>query len=91
MSEKYVAMEEVLRLLESGAWELGYSDGIRSDGRYWMQKGGLSKGGETRGVRSSTVRALERRKLVRVVPRTPSQPFWLRRYELIYAEGRGEK
>lgn len=80
MSE-YVVLDKVIELLRSGEWELGYASGSRADGRYWMQKGGLSKGGETKNVRSSTMAALERRGLIKIVPRQPKQPFWLRRYE----------
>ena len=78
----FVDMKGTLTLLQSGEWELGYSDGSRSDGRYWLQRGGLCKGGKTVGVRAGTIKALERRKLIEVVPKQPKQPFWLRRYRL---------
>ena len=78
----YVNLSEVVKLLESGEWELGYGSGSRDDGRYWIQRGGLTKGGESRGVRVSTMDALERRGLIQVVPKLPKQPFWLRRYQL---------
>lgn len=76
----FVDMKQVVALLESGEWELGYFDGIRDDGTYQLQRGGLSKGGETIGVRATTIKALERRNLVKRVPREPNQPFWLHRY-----------
>lgn len=86
MSNRYANLNEVIALLDSGEWELGYADGTRSDGRYWIQHGGLSRGGETRDVRSSTFDALLRRKLIEAVPRTPKQPFWLRRYRYVGKE-----
>ena len=82
MSERAPNMKEVLALLESGKWELGYGDGTRSDGRYWIQKGGLCRGGESRTVSLTVFRALEKRKLVEMMPRQSKQPFWLRRYRL---------
>jgi hypothetical protein len=83
---KYANLNEVITLLESGEWELGYGDGIRSDGRYWIQQGGLTKGGKSLNVRVSTINALERRKLIEVVPKQPKQPFWLRRYRYVKPE-----
>lgn len=78
----FVKLDKVIELLQSGEWELGYFDGIRGDGTYQLQHGGLSKGGKTIGVRAGTVRALERRKLIEIVPKEPKQPFWMRRYRL---------
>jgi len=80
MSNRYANLNEVIALLDSGEWELGYGEGTRSNGHFWLQRGGLTRGGETREVRSSTFEALLRRKLVEIVPRTSKQPFWLRRY-----------
>ena len=48
--------QEVIDLIGQG-WELGSSLGI--DGRCWIQKSGLGKGGESKNVSSSTVRTLE--------------------------------
>lgn len=48
--------QEVIDLINQG-WELGSS--VSLDGRCWIQKGGLGKGGETKTVSSSTVRTLE--------------------------------
>lgn len=81
MSNKVAGMSEVVALIRNGEWELGYGDGTRSDGRYWIQRGGLSKGGESKTVTLSTMKALEKRGLIRVRERQPKQPFWLRRYE----------
>lgn len=78
----YVDMKGAIALLQSGEWELGYGDGSRGDGRYWLQQGGLSKGGKSVNIRASTVRAMEKRGLIEIVPRQPKQPFWLRRYRL---------
>lgn len=50
------AQQEVMDLIKQD-WELGNSLGI--NGRCWIQKGGLSKGGESKTVSSSTVRTLE--------------------------------
>ena len=79
---QYPGMEEVLALLRTGEWELGYFSGTRSDGSYKVQRGGLSRGGETRTVKIGTIRALERRKLIAAVPREPGQPYWRRHYRL---------
>ena len=67
--------DEVITLIKDGEWELGYGTGTRDDGRYWIQRGGLSKGGESRMVSSTVVQSLQRRGLVEVVPREPKQPF----------------
>lgn len=83
MSVQYAAMDTVIALIKDGKWELGYGDGIRSDGRFWIQEGGLTQGGKTFDVRYSTIKALERRKLIEPVPRTLKQPFWLRKYRYI--------
>ena len=48
--------QEVIDLIKQG-WELGSSLSI--DGRCWIQKGGLGKGGEAKNVSSSTVHTLE--------------------------------
>lgn len=88
---QFAALDKVIALLESGEWELGYFDGIRSDGAYQLQQGGLCKGGKTIGVRATTVGALERRKLVEKVPREPKQPYWLHRYRLVGKVNRAEQ
>lgn len=90
MSE-FANMNEVIALIKDGEWELGYGDGSRGDGRFWVQQGGLCKGGKTKTVRTGTVRALEKRKLVEVVPKEPKQPFWLRRYRYVPATKPGAK
>lgn len=46
---------EVLRLMADG-WELGSTGGFEP--RYWLQKGGLGKGGETKDIRSTTYLSL---------------------------------
>ncbi len=48
--------QEIMDLIAQG-WELGSSAGL--GGRCWIQKGGLSKGGESKNVSSSTVHTLE--------------------------------
>ena len=79
----FAKSDEVIALLESGEWELGYFDGIRCDGQFQLQQGGLCKGGKTIGVRAVTVAAMERRNLVKRMPREPKQPYWLHRYQLV--------
>jgi len=51
----------VISLMQKG-WELGRS--LTIDGRAWMQKGGLGKGGESRDVRITTLLALQDKGLV---------------------------
>lgn len=89
MSE-FANMDEVVALIKDGEWELGYGDGIRSDGRFWIQQGGLTKGGKTKEVRYGTIKALQRRKLIEIVPKQPKQPFWLRRYRYVSTTEPGE-
>ncbi len=48
--------QEVMDLIEQG-WELGKDTTI--NGRCWIQKGGLDKGGESKNVNFSTLRTLE--------------------------------
>lgn len=84
MARTFITQEEVIALMRDG-WELGYFDGIRTDGAYQVQQGGLMKGGATKGVRASSVAALERKGLVRRLPREPKQPYWCHRYELLAA------
>lgn len=79
----FVKMDAVVSLLRSGEWELGYFDGIRGDGTYQLQQGGLSKGGKTIGVRAGTVTALLKRKVIEIEPKRDKQPFWMRRYRLV--------
>ena len=51
------AQQDVLDKMRSG-WELGRSERGRDDARYWMQQGGLGRGGQTQNVSYATVRAL---------------------------------
>lgn len=78
----FVKADAVITLLRSGEWELGYFDGIRGDGIYQLQQGGLTMGGRTIGVRAGTITALLKRKIIEVEPRREKQPFWMRRYRL---------
>lgn len=56
------AMLEVLRLMNSG-WELAKGGGAR-DIRFWLQKGGTGRGGESKNISASTWIALCNRGLV---------------------------
>jgi hypothetical protein len=51
--------DEVLKLMSEG-WELGYHQGCSrsSKDRYWLQLGGLQRGGESKDVHASTVAKL---------------------------------
>lgn len=84
---KVAGMAEVIDSIRHGEWELGYGDGSRGDGRYWIQRGGLGRGGESRTVSITTIKALEKRHLIKLKQREPKQPFWLRKYQYI---GSGE-
>lgn len=53
----------VLERMRNG-WELGYSRGCRATGRYWLQHGGLGRGGTSEDVLTGTVDALLRRHLI---------------------------
>jgi len=53
--------QEVICLMQEG-WELGQS--LVINGRAWMQKNGLGRGGESKDVRAQTFRALVRKGLI---------------------------
>ncbi len=53
--------QAVIYLMQEG-WELGKS--LTMDGRAWMQKNGLGKGGESKDVRTTTLFALVDRGLI---------------------------
>lgn len=77
---KIATKQRILDLLRTGEWELGYSEGSRGNGQFWLQKGGLCKGGDTVTAHGASVNSLERNGLIAIKPREPKQPFWLRRY-----------
>ncbi len=56
MRKLTTTQQEVIDLIKQG-WELG--NDLSINGRSWIQKGGLGKGGESKDVSSSTVRTLE--------------------------------
>jgi len=60
---------EVLELLATGAWELGHST---YTGHYWMQRGGLGKGGEMRKVRTDVAYALWKKGYIEEAPAGPN-------------------
>jgi len=61
------SMLHVLRLMAEG-WELGFDTSGRSDGRWWIQKGGLGHGGATEELDVPIVEGLIRRKLIERAP-----------------------
>jgi hypothetical protein len=66
---------EVVYLMANG-WELGLDIGII--GRYWIQKGGLGYGGESRNVHGNTAYFLNRMKMIESVERHfPTERFRL--------------
>jgi len=54
---------EVLRLMSEG-WELGRSHGFDGDRPWWMQKGGLGRGGDSKKVNSNTTFSLYKKGLI---------------------------
>jgi hypothetical protein len=76
------AQQEVIDLMRQG-WELGVS--TTADGRWWLQKGGLGRGGETNNVNANTAHALLRAGLIRSAGYSfPTQHY------LLTDKGRGE-
>lgn len=71
--------EEIVRLMKKG-WELGLSTGWSC--RYWLQKGGLCRGGESRNCHASTVTSMMRKELIERAPKKPKDGFWLVRFKL---------
>jgi len=55
--------QQVLNDMKQG-WELGYSTSITCQ-RYWLQFGGIGKGGRDKTVNKATVHALERKGLIK--------------------------
>ena len=55
------AQSEILRMMATG-WELGLS--MTMDGGFWIQKGGLGRGGDSQNVHHGTAGALENRGLI---------------------------
>ncbi len=72
--------DEIVHRLRHG-WELGYGNGSRGPGSFWIQKGGLCKGGESINVHAATAFKLIKAGMVRYAPK-PGDKFWLKRYAL---------
>lgn len=76
---KFLKQEEILAFMRDG-WELGFSRGFNS--YYWLQKGGLCKGGETKKVRSDTVRSMLIKGSIEIAPKRKGDQFWLERHRI---------
>lgn len=79
---KITDQEEVLRLMREG-WEFGHSYGYRPGcrSRYWLQKPGLCRGGESKEVHGATGNRMVRRGVVKAV-KPDGGPFWLMKLEV---------
>jgi hypothetical protein len=77
----WIKSEEIIKLMKQD-WELGYSSGGLTRGRYWLQKNGLCKGGDSIDVHSRTIDKLEKENLIEIVLPRKDDGFWLRRYRL---------
>jgi hypothetical protein len=77
---QWIIEEEVIKHMKVD-WELGYGEGIRCRGNYWLQKGGLCKGGDTIDVHSKTVDKLIAKNLIESYKLKDDQ-FWLTRYRI---------
>lgn len=69
------AQGRVLERMRNG-WQLGLSTALHS--RWWLQKGGCGRGGESENVNAGTALALLRRELIQV----DKQGFPLTTYRL---------
>lgn len=58
-----MAQQEIIDKMSNG-WELGFAESFNC--RFWLQKGGCGKGGETKGVRSTTVASLQGKGLIEI-------------------------
>jgi hypothetical protein len=76
----WIKAEEIIKLMKQD-WELGHSSGGMTRGRYWLQKGGLCKGGDTIDVHSKTLDKLQKENLIEYY-RLKNDDFWLTRYKL---------
>lgn len=63
MSKLSPNMQRVIDLMRDG-WELGASIHHLGRRRIWLQKGGISKGGESEGVSAHTFEALLNRGVI---------------------------
>ena len=61
---KVSGWQNVRRLMLDG-WHLGFSGGMEGD--WWLQKGGLGKGGESRPVHASTGFKMQQGNLITAV------------------------
>jgi hypothetical protein len=59
------AQQAVLDKMADG-WELGYCQGARSPGRFWLQKEGIGRGGECINVRQNVWWNLLQKGLIRL-------------------------
>lgn len=76
---KAINKARVLQLLAEG-WELGVSAGFSP--RVWMQKNGLSRGGETEDVNWNSMHSLRDSGTVVRLPERDGDPYWMHRYGL---------
>jgi hypothetical protein len=81
--KKWIKIEEVIKLMKEN-WELGYSQGSGRgmNGRYWLQKNGLCKGGDSIDVNGNTINKLKKENLIEYEPKRVDDSFWLTRYRL---------
>jgi hypothetical protein len=79
---RYLKRDEIIQHMKDG-WELGWATGTRSDGRFWLQKPALCRGGESIYLHSNTVWAMIKKKTVEPREKGKTDPFWLTRYRLV--------
>jgi hypothetical protein len=78
---KWIDRNKLLCILNEG-WELGASDIYGRGRRYWVQQGGLCKGGNVVAVHPKTIEKLRIDKKIKIA-KFKNDPFWLTRYKLI--------
>jgi hypothetical protein len=66
--------------LASQDWEMGCTDGIRA--RYWMQRGGLGRGGATKQIHARTWQGLLERHIIEKIQFTNPIPSLTEKYQL---------
>ena len=80
LSKRRMSVDEIIELMRAG-WELGLSDTYTERPRVWLQKDGLTRGGDTQSVHRSSLNAALRTGRIRVAARRDGDPYWLTRYE----------
>ncbi len=84
MSRELVSGWQNVRKLMLTGWQLGLSSGGGGSGGWWIQKGGLGKGGEAKSVHAATAHKMRRENLI-TAANTKNTPWYRTDYILTEA------